>query len=347
MPMRFVVLVSLVASCGPGLRREPLKPKARDTLTSRDPAVFERLMRGGVVDGGLWFDDPNCIEFNTAGEVAEARRSAFARCLAALGLHASEREDALGDVVVMEYGPYEVEARVVAEHDGPRLTWIGFSARLDASDSLPTLSPEGLAALRVETPMPEKLEPDSTAWLKLCIDETGAVTAADVREMSSPAAATAYRDAVMRWKLRPFTVSGQPMPVCSMVHLANRQKAGPEVLPLPAPPSRSHIRPIVLTSGPHSLLEGRRISGQKLVVPDDETKTAIANAGGGRVTGSFRLCLDTTGQVESVMPLRSTGLASYDRDILRAMQQWRYSPYMIDGKPVPVCTSVTFIYTQR
>jgi hypothetical protein len=29
------------------------------------------------------------------------------------------------------------------------------------------------------------------------------------------------------------------------------------------------------------------------------------------------------------------------------MREWVYSPYLIDGHAVPVCTGVTFIYNQR
>jgi hypothetical protein len=343
--MRLVLFVALVG-CGPGVARTEPKTVAKDTLTSRDPAAFERLLRGNVVDGGMWFDDAKCAQFNIAREVPAAKHSEFAQCLASLDLHPSHREDALGDVVVMEYGAYEVEARVVPERDGPRLTWIGFSSRQDATDVLPTVSPATFAGLRIDTPMPEKLADSAGAWLKVCIDETGTVTSADVREMTAPEAGTAYRDAVLKWKLRPFTANDQPMPVCAMLHFAQQPTTAPEVLPLPAPPSRSHARPIVLAPGPHSLLEGHRIEGKKTIVPDADGKKALHDAHVDRVTGTFRLCLDTAGVVESVLPLRSTGLASYDRDILRAMEQWRYSPYMVDGKAVPVCTSITFIYHQ-
>lgn len=102
---------------------------------------------------------------------------------------------------------------------------------------------------------------------------------------------------------------------------------------------------VARSSGARAAHAGRRYHWR--AVPDDDTKTAIHQAGGGRVSGTFRLCRDATRTVESVLPLRSTGFASYDRDILAAMQRWRYSPYMIDGKGVPVCTSIAFVYTQR
>jgi len=118
-----------------------------------------------------------------------------------------------------------------------------------------------------------------------------------------------------------------------------------EVLPLPAPPSRTKKRPLVLATS--KLLEGKRIAGTKAIIPDDQTKMVIQRSGGGPVVAAFRVCIDEAGAVESVLPIRSSGLASYDAKLLAGIHGWRYSPYMIDDQPVPVCTHVTFIYNQR
>lgn len=121
-----------------------------------------------------------------------------------------------------------------------------------------------------------------------------------------------------------------------------------ETLPLPPPPTHSNVEPITF-SGDHAkkLVEGRRISGNKLIAPDDDIKTAIGKSRVDTVRGNFRVCLDESGSVESVLPLRSTGYASYDRKIMGGIMSWKYSPYLVDDKPVPVCTGVNFIYTQR
>jgi hypothetical protein len=44
--------------------------------------------------------------------------------------------------------------------------------------------------------------------------------------------------------------------------------------------------------------------------------------------------------------MKTTGFARYDAKLMAAMQQWRYSPYMVDDVPVPVCTMITYRYTQ-
>ena len=88
--------------------------------------------------------------------------------------------------------------------------------------------------------------------------------------------------------------------------------------------------------------------GQKNIVPDDETKYQISRIGQPprRGAGKFRLCLDETGVPESVVTLRSTDVPDYDRKILTRMKEWAYRPFVLSGRPVPVCTAVTFIYTQ-
>ncbi len=90
-------------------------------------------------------------------------------------------------------------------------------------------------------------------------------------------------------------------------------------------------------------LETFRIAGEKRIVPDAATKQAIGNA---RAQGSFKLCIDAAGGVETVTALgKGTGFPAYDQKLKSTMQsEWRYRPYLIEGKAVPVCTGVTFIY---
>ena len=57
--------------------------------------------------------------------------------------------------------------------------------------------------------------------------------------------------------------------------------------------------------------------------------------------------MDEAGVVDMVLPLVSTGYATYDQRLLAGIRAWRYSPFIVDGQPIPVCTSVSFVYTQR
>ncbi|MBA3499227.1 MAG: hypothetical protein M4D80_28920 [Myxococcota bacterium] len=358
-------LLVFVAACGSpaGVAPKDTRPGARDVLVG-DATKIQRVLRDSVVNGGLRFDDPKCTEqFGVPGEVRRDQLADFARCLAGLQLQPSARQDALGDVIVMKYAPgFEVQARVVNENDGLRLTWIGFASRVQGDLDVPSITHDALEQLRLSGDRRATLDPkiasglelDTTpgtraayTWFKVCLDPAGEISKADPYETTSSKTSTAFAEAIRTWRFRPFVMRGAALPVCAMVRMAYPADAAPpvETLPLPPPPSRSKKRPVVLTSP--KLLEGKRIAGSIAIVPDDETKVVIQESGVTRITGQFRMCIDDTGAIESVFPMRSTGLARYDARITAGMLQWKYSPYMVDDQPVPVCTYITFIYSQQ
>ena len=116
----------------------------------------------------------------------------------------------------------------------------------------------------------------------------------------------------------------------------------------PPPPPPPPPPPAPPQNVPPTMLEGQRIAGEKMIRPNDVTKTEIQRSGKSRVVGSFKICLTVDGAPSSVITLgKGTGFPSYDAKILSEMRQWRYRPYMVNGKAVPVCTAVTFIYTQN
>ena len=90
-------------------------------------------------------------------------------------------------------------------------------------------------------------------------------------------------------------------------------------------------------------LEQQRISGDKDIQPPNDVATKISRAGK-RVVGVVKMCLNTGGKVKSINMLKSTGHPSYDAKIKSKIRLWKYRPFKVNGKPVPVCTSVTFIY---
>lgn len=89
----------------------------------------------------------------------------------------------------------------------------------------------------------------------------------------------------------------------------------------------------------------KRRAGEPMIVPDDETKVGL---NGATLQASAKICVDATGKVEDVRMLASSGIASYDETIMRTIRStWSYEPYLFEGKPIPFCTTQTFIYTQR
>ncbi len=116
----------------------------------------------------------------------------------------------------------------------------------------------------------------------------------------------------------------------------------------PPPPPPPPPPPAAPTNVAPTMLEGQRISGEKMISPDDVTKTEIQRSGKDKIVGSFKLCIDLNGGVSSVTMLKSTGFGAYDQKIQGKMRgEWRYRPYAVNGKAVPVCTAVTFIYSQK
>lgn len=325
-----------------------------------DGTKLASMLRGSVTNGGLWFDDADCAAtFQTPGEVKQDQLSAFGQCLATLKLQASARKDALLDVAVMHYAPgFEVQARIVEEKGGPHLTWIGFAARR-TPDEPATITVDAFESLRIAgdrngPPAPQlasvldSKRPEYT-WLKVCLDVDGNMTSVDTHASTSLEATKAFRDAVSRWRFKPFTIAGQPVPVCAMVRPTYAVADAPpeESLPMPLPPPIGGKVPIVLTAEGRTVRGIKRTRGSNMIAPNDRDKARIAKAGSPRLNGSFYLCIDATGAVASVARIKSTGLATYDTKIQREMEQWAFEPLTVDGTATPLCTALTFIYTQR
>jgi hypothetical protein len=116
--------------------------------------------------------------------------------------------------------------------------------------------------------------------------------------------------------------------------------------PLPPPPrplgGAGEERPHAV---PPSVLDQNRIPDRIQTAPDAATRAEMASAGVKRAVGVFKLCVDTTGAVSEIKPIKSTGFPAYDRKIESELRRSRYRPIEVDGKVTPICTSITFIYT--
>jgi len=109
---------------------------------------------------------------------------------------------------------------------------------------------------------------------------------------------------------------------------------------LNAPPPPPPMAPKIV---PQVALEQQRISGEKDIQPPNNVNVLIRRAGK-KVVATVKMCLNRSGNVKSLKLLRSTGHPAYDKKIKSKMRKWKYRPFKVNGKPVPVCTSVTFIY---
>lgn len=346
-------------ACGPGLAPQSAPP-ARVSVRPgvpppRDEAGFRTLLVGEVVNGGLWFADATCqAQFGRPGTIQPAAFDAFARCIAALHLRPTGRADSFDDTSVLtDDAGFEIQARVASG----RLDFIGFSGRAPGAPELPSITKDALESLRLAGDRHATISADEakravlpgdqnlhTEHLRLCLAETGELTSVLPATTTTMESAAAFTSVARTWKFRPFVVGGKPMAVCAIVGFQYPAlPRDPERDRLPRPPELSKAGHVVYTVSTVEL-EKLRVAGTKLVVPDDEDKIHLNRK---RLVGSFRLCLDETGHYERGELLQSTGVPRYDAKIARTMMQWAYRPYVVDGVAIPVCTAVTFIYSQR
>lgn len=113
--------------------------------------------------------------------------------------------------------------------------------------------------------------------------------------------------------------------------------------PPPPPATAGNSKSVDPKAVPNKLLEAKRISGVTQVQPDNETKIKI-NASGKSAITTFKLCISREGVPTSVKALKNSGYPGYDAKLAETMKDWRYEPFKVEGKAVPVCTAVTFIY---
>ncbi|MBC7976583.1 MAG: hypothetical protein H7138_16540 [Myxococcales bacterium] len=118
----------------------------------------------------------------------------------------------------------------------------------------------------------------------------------------------------------------------------------PVVVAQAAPPPPPTAPQVVAPSA----LDANRIAGQRNILPDEITMTAIGRSGNTTLASSYKVCVTAEGAVSSVSQLKSTGFPAYDAKIQATLRrEWRYRPYLIQGKPTPVCTAFRFMYAQK
>lgn len=109
--------------------------------------------------------------------------------------------------------------------------------------------------------------------------------------------------------------------------------------PPPAP-----VKPPAQTVVPPTALSQLFLTGERNIEPPAPTKQVMLADGKTKVVASFKLCLDASGSVASTRIIKSSGYAAYDDALASGMAGWRYKPYSVDGRGMPVCSVVTFVY---
>lgn len=100
--------------------------------------------------------------------------------------------------------------------------------------------------------------------------------------------------------------------------------------------------PIVV---PPTVIKGLRTSGETQIHPPPPVKTTMLRDGASKVVATLRLCVGTNGEVSDVSVLKSSGYAGYDAALDDGLRRWHYRSYEVNGRKVPVCGVVTFVYS--
>jgi hypothetical protein len=122
-----------------------------------------------------------------------------------------------------------------------------------------------------------------------------------------------------------------------------------------AAPAAAVVPPIPVAAAPAgprlvppSALEANRIAGDKAIMPDAATMDVIGRWGADKVVSTYKVCITAAGNIDLVTQMTSSGFPAYDDKIRNAIRgDWRYRPYLVNGKAHAVCTTFRFVYSQR
>jgi TonB family protein len=110
-----------------------------------------------------------------------------------------------------------------------------------------------------------------------------------------------------------------------------------------APPVPQKVTaPLVV---PPTVIKGLRTSGETQIHPPAVVKTTMLRDGASKVIATLRLCVGTDGEVSDVSVLKSSGYTGYDAALDDGLRRWHYRAYEVNGRKVPVCGVVTFVYS--
>lgn len=351
--MRSIVVVAsiLVARMASA---EPLPPEFQQAL---DDHHFSEVLAPEVKIHGFLFAKPECARFTKPQKLAAKDRDAFDACID--GAQPRFLDNRMAVVIDADARGYAVWLEVKIK-DGKIVELVGADATGKEAD-LPTVYEGGYSDFEPTKPVQDEIGRDKQIFveMRLCTDAAGNVTSRRLVSKSGNAKLDAEVEAHFK------TIKKRPQILLAKV--GTRACRRLQVAWPLTPPAIDHavavketVQPIQIekiesaTPAPNppkivapTLLEPLRIAGTKMIAPDDKTKVAIQASGRDKVVASLKLCLDATGAVVTVKLLRSSGFPTYDALLDREMHGWKYKPYVDHGTVIPVCTAVTFIYSQH
>ncbi|HET7674928.1 MAG TPA: energy transducer TonB, partial [Gammaproteobacteria bacterium] len=165
----------------------------------------------------------------------------------------------------------------------------------------------------------------ATVKIAFTVQPNGRTADIDVLTPGAPAAfRKAARDAVSRWTFRPYTINGQPRAQRVQQTIAFNPPAAPVRASRPAPQERS-----TGGSGP-KLKTGPAPVPVHLVPPEYPIEAARRHVNGYVIVG---FTVNASGRTQDIQIVASEPRHIFDDAARKAVEQWRFQPYRIDGKP--------------
>jgi TonB family protein len=182
-------------------------------------------------------------------------------------------------------------------------------------------------------------------WVRISVSEAGDVVGVEVIS-GDPILAKAAVQAAKKWKFKPFIRNGKPVPVSGKMPFdfafSNDIKDVPSAEPKDTQPSAAGqdpaagagSQPVKVSSG---LISGLLIHKVNPVYPVEARQAGIQ--------GVVILQAEISAEGRIVNLHLITGPPELAKAAIGAVEQWRYRPYMLMGKPVAVQTQVQVNFT--
>jgi TonB family protein len=209
-------------------------------------------------------------------------------------------------------------------------------------------------------PLARQARIQGTVTLRVVITKSGDAT--DVRLVSGhPMLAPAAIEAVKQWKYKPYTLNGEPVDVETNVQVIFKiagegEASSPDVptgiagdIPGGAPPGTiGSVRSEVPRTEPGSAPPQRvrvsvGISSGMLQTKVNPKYPPDAREQGIQGIVRLKINIDTSGNVYSVQLI--SGHPSLAAAAMDAVRQWKYKPYLLNGTPIEVETTVQVVFT--
>ncbi|HET9409231.1 MAG TPA: energy transducer TonB [Candidatus Sulfotelmatobacter sp.] len=197
---------------------------------------------------------------------------------------------------------------------------------------------EPIKVVKADYPLEARVKGlQGTAWLLISVAENGDVSQVEVIS-GEPVFTQAAVSAAKKWKFKPFVRDGKPVAVSTKVPF---DFAFTENLHDEKPPS-TELKPVNQSDEadaiPQRVRVSQGVSVGMLIHKVQPVYPIEARRNGIQGTVVLRAVINTEGRIESLSVI--SGPKELTQAAIGAVQQWRYRPYLLAGKPVVADTQV-------